>query len=805
MWIERPWRDMRHAIRTLVAGRLFSLVAVVCLALGIATNTTMFSVFDAMFLRPLPFKDPQQLVAISGQDPATKRRTNLSLDDMRDLAPGLHAVGAVAAYSGRTSTITDGGEPERISTQLVSANLFALLGETTQRGHGFETADDQIHAAGVAIISDSLWHRRYAADASAIGRVIHLDGAPYTIVGVMPPKFQYPTRSELWIPITPAMGASATAAARGITWIGRLAPAATVEAANAELGGRVLPAKGSRPARTGVVRLLSTTVVGGEERTITGALMGATTVLVLLACANVANLLLARGAKRRREIAVRGALGASRGRIIGQLLTESILLALAATAVALPLAWYGIRWVHDAVPPTEPLGPYYVDWSLDIRTLAYAVGIALVTGVLFGLAPAFSASGRHLLNPLREATGASSSRGTRAVHQALIVAQMALALLLLAGASIFVRTYAGQRAVELGYDTGHLMTMRVYLAGPSYDKPEARIRFVDALADKLRSLQGAHAATVTDLVPLDDQGGRDTAIAIEGRAYAEGKEPTIQYAGVTGAWPETFNVPVEGRTFSDAELTGQAGVALVNRTFATSFWPGEDPVGKRFRSVDLDNSPWISVIGVVPDIRTLKLDESGLNPPTAYLPHRFISSRNWGIVVRTQGGPATVTPAVAAAVHAIDPAVALFDVYPMEQVRWLSYWMYVMWGTMFGVFGLIALFIAAVGVYGVVYYTVAQRTKEIGLRVALGAGRAQVVAPMLRQVAILSMVGIGIGLFGAWEINPIVSNLLLNVSATDPVSFAAVSVLLALLALVATWIPAWRASAVNPLVALRAE
>jgi len=345
----------------------------------------------------------------------------------------------------------------------------------------------------------------------------------------------------------------------------------------------------------------------------------------------------------------------------------------------------------------------------------------------------------------------------------------------------------------------------VYLAGPAYRATGAGSRFVDALAVKLRTLAGAHAATVTDLVPLDDQGGRDTQVAIEGHTYAEGKEPTIQYAGVAGAWPETFNVPVEGRTFSDQELTGSTGVALVNQTFATSFWPGENPLGKRFRSVEFDPSPWITVIGVVPDIRTLKLDETGQTPPTAYVPHRFISGLSWGIVVRTAGSPQSVTAGVRSAVHEIDPTVALYDVYPMEQVRWLSYWMYVMWGTMFGVFGVIALFIAAVGVYGVVYYTVAQRTKEIGLRVALGAGRAQVVGPMLRQVAVLSLIGIAIGLFGAWEINPIVANLLLNVSPTDPLSFAVVSVLLAAIALVATWIPAWRASAVSPLVALRAE
>jgi putative ABC transport system permease protein len=545
--------------------------------------------------------------------------------------------------------------------------------------------------------------------------------------------------------------------------------------------------------------------VGTEERTITGALMGATTLLLLIACANVANLLLARGAGRRREIAVRAALGASRGRIVRQLLTESVLLALIAGLLALPLAWLGIDWVHNAVPASEPLGPYYVDWSLDLRTFVYAIAIALVTGVAFGLAPAFDAAGRRLLNPLREGAGASASRTKRRVHSGLIVVQMALALLLLAGASLFVRTYAGQRSVALGYDTSHLMTMRVYLAGTPYDAAPARIRAVDRIAAQLRTLPGAHAATVTDLVPLDDQGGSDGPAAVEGRVFDEGKEPTVHFAGVAGRWPETFAVAVKGRTFTDTELESQAPVALVNARLAGTFWPNENPIGRRFRLTEEDPNPWFTVIGVVPDIRTLKLDESGVTPPTAYLPHRFVSTRNWGIVVRTQANPESVTAAVSAAVHAVDPSLALFDVYPMEQVRWLSYWMYVMWGTMFGVFGIIALFIAAVGVYGVIFYTVAQRTKEIGLRVALGARRAQVVGPMVRQVGTLAIVGILLGLGAAVAITPLVGSLLLNVSPNDPASFAAVSVLLAAIAIVATWIPAWRASNVDPLVALRHE
>jgi len=796
--------NLLYALRALRSGRFFTLVAVLCLTLGIATNVTMFSVFDAMFLRPLPFPHPDQLVRISGRHPETLRPVNLTLNDVRDLTPALQSFDRIAGYSGRTVTLTDGGEPERVPGQLITANLFPLLGVQPQRGHGFEDADDVVGAAGVALISDAMWHRRYQGSDEAIGRVIRLDNAPYTIVGVMPPAFKFPSRSELWIAMKPALGA-AGAASRGTSFLARLKPDTSVERANADLASHVLPVSGTRSVRVGFARLLSANAVGSEERTITGALMGATTLLLLIACANVANLLLARGAGRRREIAVRAALGASRGRIVRQLLMESVLLALIASALALPLAWFGIDWVHNAVPASEPLGPYYVDWSLDVRTFAYAIAIALATGVAFGLAPAFDAAGRRLLNPLREGAGASASRAKRRVHSALIVVQMALALLLLAGASLFVRTYAGQRSVALGYDTSHLMTMRVYLAGTPYDAAPARIRAVDRIAAELRTLPGAHAATVTDLVPLDDQGGSDGPAAVEGRVFEEGKEPTVHFAGVAGRWPETFAVGVNGRTFTDTELESQAPVALVNARLAGTFWPNENPIGRRFRLTEEEPNPWLTVIGVVPDIRTLKLDESGVTPPTAWLPHRFVSTRNWGIVVRTQANPESVTAAVSAAVHTVDPSLALFDVYPMEQVRWLSYWMYVMWGTMFGVFGIIALFIAAVGVYGVIYYTVAQRTKEIGLRVALGARRAQVVGPMVRQVGALAIAGILLGLGGAVATTPLIGSLLLDVSPNDPASFAVVSVLLAVIAIVATWIPAWRASNVDPLVALRHE
>jgi predicted permease len=800
--LDHVLSTLRYAVRAVVAGRGFTAVAVLCLGLAVAANTTMFSVFDAMFLRPLPFPDANRLTSIAGRHPETGRRVALSLDDARGLA-ALAAFQDLGAYTGRTSTLSDSaGDAERIGTQLVTSNLFAMLGTPVQRGRPFDDRDD--HGAGdVALISDALWQRRYQRSLDALGRAIRLDDATYTIVGVMPPQFRFPSTSHIWIPMAPALGSSG-ASSRGISIIARLRTDASLERANAELAGHVLPAAGSRPVRTGLARSFAGTGIDGEERLITSALAGATALLLLIACVNVANLLLARGAGRRREIAVRAALGASRARIIGQLLTESVLLALASAAVALPLAWFGIRWVHDAVPPIEPLGPYYVDWSLDTRTFLYTLAVALVAGLAFGLAPAFDAAGRRLLAPLRESGNTAGSRRQRRVHGVLIVAQIALAVTLLAGAALFVRTYARLSRIELGYDASHLMTFRVYFTGKAWDAEPARQRAVDDLAVRLRSLPGAHASTVTDLVPLDDQGGSDGPVIVEGRTFEEGKEPTIQYAGVAGRWPETFDVPIlEGRTFDESELAAAIPVALVNRKLATMFWPGQSPIGRRFRLAEESSAPWLSVIGVVPDVRTVKLDEGGTTPPTAWLPHRFISTRNYGIVVRTRTEPGSVVGDVRAAVRAVDPSLALFDVYPMAEVRWLSYWMYVMWGTMFGAFGAIALLIAAIGVYGVVFFTVALRTREIGVRVALGARRGQVVGPMLRRVGWQSALGLTIGILGALALTPLIASLLLGVSPNDPGSFAAVSLLLAAVAVIATWIPAWRASAVDPTIALR--
>lgn len=461
---------MRYAIRRLLSERSFSLVAVACLALGIAANTTMFSVYDAMFLRPLPFPDPGRLVAIFGRNPETGARTRLSWDDSRELAAAFGSLQSLAAYQGQTVTLTDGDQPGRISAQLATASLFSTLGIGPHVGRGLDSTDDRLTAPAVMLISDGLWHRRYQADPAVIGRLIRLDNIPHAVVGVMPPLFRFPSASDLWMPMAPALGPAFSS--RGVSLIARLSEGVTIDRVNAEMAKSPLAASGTgRGPRVGFARALRQTGVGSEERIVASSMLGATTVLLLIACANVASLLLARGAARKREIAVRASLGAGRPQLIRQLLIESVLLALIAGVVALPMAYWAIGQVRDAVPPSDGF-PYYMTWSLDLRTFFYAAMVAMLTGVTFGLAPAFHATGRQLLEPLREGSAASgTSRSQNRGRDVLLVAQIALALVLLTGASLFVRTFAGLSRVPLGYDLSHLMTMRVYLWEPTTSRP----------------------------------------------------------------------------------------------------------------------------------------------------------------------------------------------------------------------------------------------------------------------------------------------------------------------------------------------
>jgi putative ABC transport system permease protein len=529
--------------------------------------------------------------------------------------------------------------------------------------------------------------------------------------------------------------------------------------------------------------------------------------VLLIACANVANLLLSRATVRQREIAVRSALGAGRGRIVRQLLTESLLIAIAAAPLGVAVAYIGLQWLTASIPPNNQ-APYYIDWSMNPRVIIYTGAIALLTGVIFGLAPAFQAAKTNLQDSLKDG-GRGSAGGARSrLRSTLVVLEIALSLVLLVGASLFVRSFLNLQDARAGIETTPLMTLRFYMPGDQYEPRDAIIRRVDDIVRRVEALPGVASAMASNMVPLAS-GGSGGAVVPEGVAFAEGQEPNASYFGVTPHLLKTLNVPlVAGRDFTDAEGQGRSAVAIVNSVFAKRLWPNRTEagvVGQRFRRLEDKPPEWITVIGVVGDFRLFSVKD-GKPSPYAFISYPYEATRNTGLTIRIAGGaPASITSVVRQEIRRSDPTLPLFSIQTGEEARLNTFWQYRLFGWMFGIFGAVALLLASIGVYGVLSYAVSQRTQEIGVRMALGASRQNVFALVVSHGARLAAAGIGCGVLGAIGVTRVVTSLLYNVTATDPLSYIGTAVFLALVALLASYIPARRATGVDPMIALRAE
>ncbi len=800
------FQDLRFAFRTLLRARGFATVAILCLGLGVGVNTAVFSMVNALLIRPFPFHEPDRVVTLYAANArlgyAESYASQADLADWIAGSPG--TIQEAAAFYGRSFAVAGPGEAERVEGTAAGANVFALLGIRPALGRSFTAGEGRPGGPRVVMLSDALWRRRFAADPRVVGSKVVLNGSPAEVIGVMPPRFKFPETSELWIPLAP--DPSQPRDERYVGMVARLRPGATLEQANAELGAvaRRLAAEYPETNTGWGARVVSyrDDMINGPLRLMLSLMLGAVGLVLLIACANVANLMLARSAGRAREIAVRTALGAGRARVVRQLLTESVVLALAGGALGVLIANAWTKWTVSRIP--EEL-PYWIRFDVDAPVLAFTLALSALTGIVFGIVPALRATGGDVQQTLRDG-GRGASAGRSRLRGALVVGQISLALVLLVGATLMIRSFVAASRAELGFDTSKVLTARIYLAGDRYAPQAARVAFLEAAAQRIAALPGVKAAAATNAIPGDD-GGEMIDVEAEGSPRPRGAEITGElFGGTPGLWDALGTPLVAGRAFTAAEGADTAATAaVVSQSLARRLWPGAAPLGRRFR-IASEKGVWFTVVGVS---RDLHYEEVGEETPESkrqvFLPAARLPYRVFAFLVRTEGPPAAAAAGARRELRALDSTLPTFDVRTMDEVRRYTTWTQRLWASLFGSFGTLALVLAAVGVYGVMAYTVSQRTREIGIRMALGARGGDIVRRVVGEGALLAGGGVALGMIGALGAARLMRGVLYGVAPLDPFTFLFIPLLLAGVALLASWLPARRASRVDPMVALRAE
>ncbi len=801
-------QDVRLALRGFRRTPGMAAIAVACMALGIGASTAMFSVVEGVLLRPFPFADPDRLMVLHHSrttDPSIYE--DFAYLDFLDLANQRLASADVAANGKRSLVLGGGEQPQRLEGQAISAGLFRLLGVRPALGRDFTPEDDRPGAAPTIILSDGVWHRAFRGDRGIVGRTVPIDGIPHTVVGVMPPEFAFPARSVAWVPMGPIY-ATSPRTDRVAMVLARLRPGATRAALRSELTAFARRQAAAWPAADvgwDVVSVsLRTDLLFKGTELFLNSLLGAVLFVLLIACSNVANVQLSRATGRQREMAVRFAFGAGGGRILRLLLTESLLLALAGGALGILVAEAGMRLIVAAIPRQH--WAYWLRFDLDGQVLVFTLAASLGSGVLFGLAPAAAALRRNVNDLLKDGSRTTSSgRESQRLRNVLVVAEIALALVLLVGASLAARNFLQLRQADIGFDPAHILTARVVLAGPAYGTDTAIARRVDDLLRRIEALPGVERAAASNLVPLGD-GGSGATIAIEGQPVPAGTEGAAHYTGITAHYFAALGVPlVAGRTLTAAEIAAGQPAAVVNASFAQHFWPEGSPLGHRFRLIDGGaHREWLTVVGVVGDFRG---DEQLVDPMrrAVFLPYPYQAGRNNGLIVRARVSPATLTALVRGQVHAADPGLAFYRVATMEELREDGAWTQRLFCGVLAGAGALALLLAAIGIYGVLSYAVSQRQREIGVRIALGAQDRDVLRLVLGQALRLTAIGLACGIAAAWALAPVIGELLYQVSPTDPANFGTIALFLGSVALFASLLPARRALRADPLDTLRQE
>jgi putative ABC transport system permease protein len=793
-------KDIRYGIRSLLKRPAFAAVAIITLALGIGANTAIFSVINAVLLRPLSYEQPERLVTF---------RSNQSAPDLEDVTKASRTFAKFGGEVLAPLAYTAGAEPIQFQVGQVTGGYFDTLGVKAERGRYINADDDKSGGPFVVVLSHDLWRSQFNADQQIVGKTIPLSGNTYTVIGVMPAGFKSPRENaEAWTPVHISNPVAANF--RGVHFLrtyGRLAPGVTLPEASAEMRlidqqlATQYPAD-NKNRSTALISLQERIV--GESRRALLILFAAVSLVLLIACANFANLLLARAAERGREIIIRTALGAGRWRIIRQLLTESILISLVGGAVGVLIAWWGTNLLIALKPENLPR---LQEIDVDLRVFAFTLGVSILTGLIFGLLPAWTTSRVAASEGLKESGRSStSSRAQQRVRSALVVGELAVALILLVGAGLLVKTFWKLRNVEPGFAPDHLLTMRVELPETRYKEVDPQTRFRRQAIANINSLPGVQSSMVSELPLSGDSLNHD--FVIEGRPQiAPGDEPSLETRSVLGDYFHVMKIPMRsGRDFQAQDFDANAPlVGIANDEMVRQYFPNENPLGKRIRWARNPTVQWIEIVGVVGDVKHFGLDVP--EQPALYSPYTQINPwKRWmTFAVRTQSDPAAMEQAVKSQIWKVDSQLPITKVQTMGEVTAASFAARRFNMLLLTLFAGLALILAAVGVYGVMSYAVTQRTHEIGIRMALGAQMGNVIKLIMKSGLMIAIIGVAIGLAGAFALTRLMTSLLFAVEATDKATFAGVSVGLVAIALLACYIPARRAAKVDPLEALRYE
>jgi len=802
-------QDLRYGARTFVKKPAFFLIAIVTLALGIGGSTAIFTVVDAALLRGLPYKQSDRLYHLWEKTPQTEfSKREFSYPDYQDYQQNTVFDG-IAAYSFGGAIVTGSGEPESIPAVRTSANFFSVLGVEPIIGRTFQDGEDQPGGPKITMLTYGLWQRKFGGDNQVIGRSITINGDSYTIIGVLPASFQFALRpGDLWLPYQPTPSQVSRRFMHGTNLIGRLKAGVSVTQAQAELSviaSRIEQQyKDSHAGTQAILNPLQEEVVGAV-RPILLVLLAAVGFVLLIACANVASLLLTRSLARQKEVAVRSALGASRWRVIRQLLTESLLLSIIGGAAGLLIAYWGTPALVSALPETQLSAmPFLKSLHIDASILAFSFGLSLLTGLIFGLAPALQSTRLDLNEVLKEGGRNTSAGAGHRLRSAMVVSEIALAVVLLIGAGLMMKSLFRLLQTNVGFKTDHLLTMSVVLPATKYEEDNQCIAFADQLKEHVQSLPGVSGMGTVDILPLN--GGNTTRFNIEGDPIPPpGQEVEANIRTVDETYFQTLGIPLlAGRVFDEHDKLDGQTVVIIGKSVADKLFAGRNPIGRTIKYTAV-NAPGDLIVGVVGDVKITGLDEA--IRPVLYYPFRQNASTFTNLVVRTNTDPTILATGIRSEIRNIEPDAAILNINTMDQMisQTPASFMRRFPALLISIFAGVALLLASIGIYGVVSYSVSQQTHFIGVRMALGAAPSDILKMIMKQGVVLAIAGVGIGVAAAFGLMRLLSSLLFEVRTTDPGTFVIVSTTLFLVALLACYLPARRATKVDPLIALRYE